>query len=108
MQERDQIKQTHRYYSTTHNMKVVDPILTGKYLQSQTRAPPKELMEAMGMPVSPPCNLLLGGDWWLKNLHPHLSQLEASQLGRAGKVSRLRKMALSMRRWRRIIAGRDY
>jgi len=36
MQERDQIKQTHRYYSTTHNMKVVDPILTGKYLQSQT------------------------------------------------------------------------
>jgi len=37
MQERDQIKQTHRYYSTTHNMKVVDPILTGKYLQSQTR-----------------------------------------------------------------------
>jgi len=52
-QERDQIKQTHRYYSTTHNMKVVDPILTGKYLQSQRLAPPKELMEAMGMPVSP-------------------------------------------------------
>jgi len=23
MQERDQIKQTHRYYSTTHNMKVI-------------------------------------------------------------------------------------
>lgn len=54
MQERDQIKQTHRYYSTTHNMKVVEPILDGKYLQSPTRgAPPKELMEAMGMPVSP-------------------------------------------------------
>ena len=54
MQERGQIKQTHRYYSTTHNMKVVEPILDGKYLQSPTRsAPPKELMEAMGMPVSP-------------------------------------------------------
>jgi len=39
----DQIKQTHRYYSTTHNMKFGDPILTGKYLQSETRqAPPKD------------------------------------------------------------------
>ena len=54
IQERGQIKQTHRYYSTTHNMKVVEPILTGKYLQSPTRqAAPKELMEAMGMPVPP-------------------------------------------------------
>ena len=54
MQERGQIKQTHRYYSTTHNMKVVEPILTGKYLQSETRArAPKELTEAMGMPVAP-------------------------------------------------------
>ena len=48
------IQQTHRYYSTTHNMKAVAPILTGKYLQSETRqAPPKELTEAMGMPVPP-------------------------------------------------------
>ena len=47
-------EQVHRYYSTTHNMKPVEPILTGKYLQSATRqAPPKELMEAMGMPVPP-------------------------------------------------------
>jgi NAD(P)H-quinone oxidoreductase subunit K len=54
IQERGQIKQKHRYYSTTHNMKVVEPILTGKYLQSPTRqAPPKELMEAMGMPIPP-------------------------------------------------------
>ena len=54
LQERGQIKQTHRYYSTTHNMKVVEPILTGKYLQSATRqAAPKELTEAMGMPVPP-------------------------------------------------------
>ncbi len=54
MQERGQIKQTHRYYSTTHNMKVVEPILTGKYLQSATRSTaPKQLTEAMGMPVPP-------------------------------------------------------
>lgn len=54
MQERSLVKQTHRYYSTTHNMKVVQPVLTGKYLQSDTRqAPPKELTEAMGMPVPP-------------------------------------------------------
>lgn len=55
IQERDtKLQQTHRYYSTTHNMKTVAPILTGKYLQSSTRqAPPKELTEAMGMPVPP-------------------------------------------------------
>lgn len=55
MQERGQkIKQVHRYYSTTHKMKPVEEILTGKYLQSDTRvAPPKELTEAIGMPVPP-------------------------------------------------------
>ncbi len=55
IQERASVlQQTHRYYSTTHNMKAVDPILDGKYLQSPTRqAPPKELTEAMGMPVPP-------------------------------------------------------
>ena len=54
MQERARTKQTHRYYSTTHKMKVVPEILTGKYLQSETRyTPPKELTEAMGMPVPP-------------------------------------------------------
>lgn len=47
------VEQTHRYYSTTHNMKVVAPILDGKYLQSATRqAPPKELGAAMGMPIA--------------------------------------------------------
>lgn len=45
-------EQTHRYYSITHNLKPVDPILTGKYIQSATRvAPPPELAQAMGMPV---------------------------------------------------------
>ena len=46
------LEQTHRYYSTTHNMKAVEPILTGEYIQSATRqAPPRELAEAMGMPL---------------------------------------------------------
>lgn len=54
MQERGKLEQTHRYYSTTHKMNVVPEILTGKYLQSETRYnPPKELTEAMGMPVPP-------------------------------------------------------
>jgi NAD(P)H-quinone oxidoreductase subunit K len=54
MQERGLIKQTHRYYSTTHNMKQAEQILTGKYMQSETRfTPPKELTEAIGMPVPP-------------------------------------------------------
>lgn len=54
MQDRAKISQTHRYYSTTHTMKVVPEILTGKYLQSETReTPPKELTDAMGMPVPP-------------------------------------------------------
>jgi len=52
MQERGQIKQVHRYYSTTHKMKTVPEILTGQYLQSATRqAPPQELTEAIGLPV---------------------------------------------------------
>ena len=52
MQERGYLKQSHQFYSTTHNMKVVPPIHDGKYLQMDTRqAPPKELMESMGMPV---------------------------------------------------------
>jgi NAD(P)H-quinone oxidoreductase subunit K len=54
MQERGQIKQSHRFYTRKHNMKAVDPILTGTYLQSATRQnPPKELTEAIGMPVPP-------------------------------------------------------
>lgn len=55
IQERATVnQQTHRYYSTTHNMKAIAPILTGKYLQVATRqTPPLELTEAMGMPVPP-------------------------------------------------------
>lgn len=54
LQERAQFLQTHRYHTISHNMKAVDPILTGKYLRSESRyAPPKELTEAMGMPIPP-------------------------------------------------------
>jgi NAD(P)H-quinone oxidoreductase subunit K len=55
IQERSlKTEQTHRYYSTTHNMKVVEPILTGNYLGLETwNNPPAALTEAMGMPVPP-------------------------------------------------------
>jgi NAD(P)H-quinone oxidoreductase subunit K len=54
LQERAQFLQTHRYHTISHNMKAVDPILTGKYIRSESRyAPPKELTEAMGMPIPP-------------------------------------------------------
>ncbi|AFY37082.1 NADH dehydrogenase subunit B [[Leptolyngbya] sp. PCC 7376] len=55
IQERSVLtEQTHRYYSTTHNMKVVEPILTGNYLgQGTWNKPPAELTEAMGMPIPP-------------------------------------------------------
>lgn len=54
LRERGQSLQTHRYYSTTHQMKAVPAILTGVYLESPTRKqPPQELAEATGMPVPP-------------------------------------------------------
>lgn len=54
LQERAKLQQVHRYYSVTHNMKTVAPILTGQYLQtSERQTPPKDLTEAIGMPVPP-------------------------------------------------------
>ncbi|HEY9747137.1 MAG TPA: NADH-quinone oxidoreductase subunit B, partial [Allocoleopsis sp.] len=54
MQERAKQGQTHRYYSIPHKMKQVPAITTGAYLEVPTRqAPPKELTEAMGLPVPP-------------------------------------------------------
>lgn len=54
MQDRAKLRQVHRYYSTTHKMKSVPDILNGTYTQSATRKePPKELAEAIGMPVPP-------------------------------------------------------
>ncbi|BAZ67759.1 MAG: NADH-quinone oxidoreductase subunit NuoB [Pelatocladus maniniholoensis HA4357-MV3] len=52
IQERHIIQQTHRYYSISHRMKVVSPILDGKYLRSaelQTTSP--EIAEATGLPL---------------------------------------------------------
>lgn len=54
LQERGNLQQIHRYHTVRHNMKPVPEILTGTYLNSATRqTPPKELTEAMGMPVPP-------------------------------------------------------
>jgi NAD(P)H-quinone oxidoreductase subunit K len=54
IQERDKIKQTHRFYSTTHEMKPVSSAHTGKYLDSPAREkPPEALVQAMGDLVPP-------------------------------------------------------
>lgn len=54
MQERGNLRQVHRYYSTTHNMEIVAPVHTGKYMAEAARqSPTPELMEAMGLPVAP-------------------------------------------------------
>jgi NAD(P)H-quinone oxidoreductase subunit K len=54
VQERGMMAPTNRYYTISHKMKVGSEIHDGKYLQVAARqAPSKELMEAMGMPVSP-------------------------------------------------------
>lgn len=50
--ERGETVQTHRYHTTAHKLQPTPEILTGKYLQADTRqAPPKELIEALGLPV---------------------------------------------------------
>ncbi|NES68594.1 MAG: NADH-quinone oxidoreductase subunit B [Okeania sp. SIO2D1] len=54
LQERAQLQQVHRYHTVKHNMKVVEPILNGSYLKTSDReTPPKELTEAIGMPIPP-------------------------------------------------------
>ncbi len=54
MQEYSKLGQTHRFHTVAHKMKPVEPILTGTYLQAPSRqAPPKELQEAIGLPVVP-------------------------------------------------------
>ena len=54
IQERGSLRQTHRYYSTTHSMKAVAEINDGKYLAVADRqTPAAELREAMGLPISP-------------------------------------------------------
>jgi NAD(P)H-quinone oxidoreductase subunit K len=52
IQERAQLRQIHRYYSTTHTMVPTEVIHDGTYLQAESRiAPPRELAEAMGLEV---------------------------------------------------------
>ncbi len=54
MGARSQLQQAHRYYTTTHQMRVVEPILTGAYLQTGDREqPPAEITAAMDTPVPP-------------------------------------------------------
>ena len=55
IQERSLVQQTNRYYSTTHKMKPVAPILTGQYLNSGTRMETEaqlELPQATQAPIS--------------------------------------------------------
>ena len=52
IRERGMLQQTHRYYSTTHQMKASAPLMTGEYLSLETRQqPPAALAEALGMPM---------------------------------------------------------
>ncbi len=54
LSERGNHQQTHRYHTISHQLKPVDPIFTGQYMRSEARHnPPKQLTEAMGMPVPP-------------------------------------------------------
>lgn len=52
MQDRAYTMQSHRFYERSHALSPVPPILTGQYLQTGGHSiPPKELMEAMGIPL---------------------------------------------------------
>ncbi|KOP23413.1 NADH dehydrogenase [Hapalosiphon sp. MRB220] len=52
IQERHITEQTHRYYSISHQMKVISPILDGQYLRSAERQnPSSEIAEATGLPL---------------------------------------------------------
>jgi NAD(P)H-quinone oxidoreductase subunit K len=54
MQERSGLQQTHRYYTTTHKLRLVSPILTGAYLQTGNHEQiPAELAAAMHVAVPP-------------------------------------------------------
>ncbi|WP_299414336.1 NADH dehydrogenase subunit K [Acaryochloris sp. IP29b_bin.148] len=46
VRERGNLMQTHRYYSTTHQMKVVPPIHTGVYLEAAARQSPAAALSA--------------------------------------------------------------
>jgi NAD(P)H-quinone oxidoreductase subunit K len=51
-QERHVTEPTHRYYSHSHQMRVVAPIHDGRYLDtSERQAPSKEMAQAAGLPL---------------------------------------------------------
>lgn len=78
LQERGNIGQIHRYYTTPHQMKPVKSSSTGEYLRSPSRPkPPAEIAEAIGMPFPPALasepkrdeqNIETGGDMSKRNL----------------------------------------
>jgi NAD(P)H-quinone oxidoreductase subunit K len=52
LQERGNSRQIHRYYSITHQMRTISPILTGQYLDAPSRqAPSKKLAASLGLPI---------------------------------------------------------
>jgi NAD(P)H-quinone oxidoreductase subunit K len=52
--ERHQSEQTHRYYTTAHKLRAIEPILTGRYLQDSRRErPPASISAAMGTEIPP-------------------------------------------------------
>ncbi len=54
LQERYRTEQTHRYHSITHQMCLVNPMITGQYLQNgQHGSPPPTFVEATGLPIPP-------------------------------------------------------
>jgi NAD(P)H-quinone oxidoreductase subunit K len=53
LQERGERSPTHRFYTISHQMKLVEHALKGVYLNSSSpQAPPAEIAEALGIPVS--------------------------------------------------------
>ncbi|WP_017325292.1 NADH dehydrogenase subunit K [Synechococcus sp. PCC 7336] len=52
IRDRGKLAPTHRYYSIPHELEPVPEILTGQYLEAESRqAPPAELAAMYGMPV---------------------------------------------------------
>ena len=50
--ERGNLQQTHRYFTVSHQMKAVAPIVNGQYLGAETQK--KALAAAAGLPMAPP------------------------------------------------------
>lgn len=51
LQERDQLEQTHRYYSRVHTARLVPSIHDGRYLESSDRQDYQELAETGALPL---------------------------------------------------------